>query len=105
VSEQADKLLTIAEVAQTLRLHENTVRTFISRGEIPASRLGKQYRVRASALADYVDARNVRANAADLVERTTLSQGIPHRVDDPAVLMRVAALVGTQPAKAADDAA
>ncbi|HSH22586.1 MAG TPA: helix-turn-helix domain-containing protein [Acidimicrobiales bacterium] len=57
--EQADELLTITEVAQKLRLHENTVRTFISRGDIPASRLGKQYRVRASVLDAYVDEQGV----------------------------------------------
>jgi len=37
-----------------------------------------------------------RADAQALVERTTAAQGLPLRVEDPAVLARVAAIIHTQ---------
>ena len=37
-----DELLTVAEVAQTLRLNPQTVRNMIDRGEIPAIRVGSR---------------------------------------------------------------
>jgi transcriptional regulator with XRE-family HTH domain len=48
---------------------------------------------------------NDATDAHDLVARTTTAQGLPEQVTDPATLNRVAALVGTQPARVDDDAA
>lgn len=40
-----DELLTTEEVAQILKVQPITVRTYISRGELPAVSLGGSYRV------------------------------------------------------------
>jgi len=38
-------LLTVAEVADYLRVAERTVREMIDRGDIPAAKIGKAYRI------------------------------------------------------------
>jgi excisionase family DNA binding protein len=40
-----DKFLTIAEVSQTLRLKPQTLYKMIKEGEIPAVRVGSQWRI------------------------------------------------------------
>ena len=39
------KLLTLREVCERLRLHENTVREYINEGKIPAIKLDRVWRV------------------------------------------------------------
>jgi excisionase family DNA binding protein len=43
-----DKLLTIKEVAERLRVHEVTVRRYIAKGTVPAVKIGGGVRVRES---------------------------------------------------------
>ncbi len=50
-----DSLLTIKEVAATLRLAEKTVYAMASAGEIPAFKIRGQWRVRTSELKRWVD--------------------------------------------------
>jgi excisionase family DNA binding protein len=48
-----DELLTVAEVARRLKLHEETIRRYIREGRLRAIRLGRTqagYRIRASAV-------------------------------------------------------
>src|SRR5688572_16896763 len=40
------KYMTVPEVASELRLTEQTVRDLIKRGDIPALKIGKQYRIK-----------------------------------------------------------
>lgn len=49
-----EQLLTIAEVASTLRLDAYTVRRYIGRGVIPAVRVGQQLRVEPAELRAYL---------------------------------------------------
>ncbi len=49
-----DKLLTTNEVAKRLQLHHNTVIRHIRSGSLPATKVGKAYRIRESALAALV---------------------------------------------------
>lgn len=51
----AEDFLTVPEVAARLRVSSNTVRRMIAAGELPAVRLGKQYRIEASQLQATVD--------------------------------------------------
>jgi len=44
---------------------------------------------------------DLRAAAQALVERTAVGRGLPAAIKDPAVLARVAALVGPRPSAAA----
>lgn len=47
-------LLTAAEVAEQLRVSTMTIYRLIRRGELPAVRVGRNYRVRASDLESYL---------------------------------------------------
>lgn len=49
-------LLTVAEVAGTLRVSNMTVYRLIKSGELPAIRVGKNLRIRRQDLADYLAA-------------------------------------------------
>ena len=46
-------LYTVDEVAERLNLHVKTVRKFIRDGRLPAKRIGKEYRITASALDEF----------------------------------------------------
>jgi excisionase family DNA binding protein len=41
-----DEVLTIKEVAALLQLHPKTIGRLIKRGELPAQRIGRQWRMR-----------------------------------------------------------
>lgn len=60
------QLLTAAEVAGTLRVSTMTVYRLIRRGELPAVRVGRNYRVRASDLEAYLDGQVVDPGTVDL---------------------------------------
>jgi excisionase family DNA binding protein len=45
-----DEYLTVAEVAERLKLNQQTVRNWIDQGSLPAVRVGRRVRVRRSAL-------------------------------------------------------
>ena len=49
-----DRLLTVAEVAATMRVSNMTVYRLIKSGELPAIRLGKTYRVLESEVERYL---------------------------------------------------
>ena len=49
-------LLTVAEVADLLRVSNMTVYRLIKGGQIGAIRVGKNYRIRGRELSDYIDA-------------------------------------------------
>lgn len=50
----AERIYSLDEAAQWLGLHRNTVKKWIARGELVASRPGKQYRIRQSDLDDFL---------------------------------------------------
>jgi excisionase family DNA binding protein len=56
----AGNLLTVSEVAHAMRVSNMTVYRLIKRGEIPAVRIGKNYRIREAAVERYLVARSVR---------------------------------------------
>lgn len=51
-----DRLLTVAEVAEHMRVSNMTVYRLIKGGTLPALRVGKNYRIRTRDLAAYLDA-------------------------------------------------
>ena len=55
-------LLTTAEVAQFLRLKEETIRRRIKAGKIPAFRVGKEFRVKASELNELLESKRIAGN-------------------------------------------
>jgi excisionase family DNA binding protein len=57
--EAGDRLLTVAEVAATMRVSNMTVYRLIKAGDLPAIRVGKNYRIRESDVDRYLDQRQV----------------------------------------------
>ena len=47
-SSSEDSFLTVAEVAETLKLNQQTVRNWIDKGSLPALRVGRRVRIRRS---------------------------------------------------------
>ncbi|HEX6331927.1 MAG TPA: helix-turn-helix domain-containing protein [Actinomycetota bacterium] len=54
-----DHLLTVAEVAATMRVSNMTVYRLIKSGDLPAIRVGKNYRIRESDMDRYLEQRQV----------------------------------------------
>lgn len=54
-----DRLLTVSEVAATMRVSNMTVYRMIKSGDLPALRVGKNYRIRESDVGDYLANRSV----------------------------------------------
>lgn len=55
-----DRLLTVAEVAAHMRVSNMTVYRLIKSGQLPALRVGKNFRIRGTDLAAYLDASRTR---------------------------------------------
>ena len=53
-------LLTVAEVANAMRVSNMTVYRLIKNGELPAVRVGKNYRLRETDLERFLEERSVR---------------------------------------------
>ncbi|MCA1783932.1 MAG: helix-turn-helix domain-containing protein [Intrasporangiaceae bacterium] len=64
----SDQLLTAAEVADQLRVSTMTVYRLIRRGELPAVRVGRNYRVRDRDLAAFLEAQVVDPTTMDLAD-------------------------------------
>jgi excisionase family DNA binding protein len=54
-----DRLLTVGEVAATMRVSNMTVYRLIKGGQLPAIRVGKNYRIRESDVDRYLSERSV----------------------------------------------
>lgn len=63
-----ERLLTAAEVAEDLRVSTMTVYRLIRRGDLPAVRVGRNYRVRVADLETYLSEQIVDPATMDLSE-------------------------------------
>jgi excisionase family DNA binding protein len=59
-----DRLLTVAEVATTMRVSNMTVYRLIKNGDLPALRVGKNYRIRESDVDVFLSDRSVQVEGA-----------------------------------------
>jgi excisionase family DNA binding protein len=59
-----DRLLTVAEVAATMRVSNMTVYRLIKSGDLAALRVGKNYRIRESDVDAYLSDRSVQVEGA-----------------------------------------
>lgn len=59
-----DRLLTVGEVAATMRVSNMTVYRLIKNGDLPALRVGKNYRIRESDVDGYLSDRSVQVEGA-----------------------------------------
>ncbi|CAM3394614.1 helix-turn-helix domain-containing protein [Corallococcus sp. ZKHCc1 1396] len=57
----SDEILTLPEVAQLLKVAEKTVYTMAQKGELPAFKVGGQWRFRRANLDSWIDAKTRRA--------------------------------------------
>lgn len=64
-SKELPPIMTIADVAEYLGLHELTVRRLAREGAIPALKLGRQWRVKRDLLEKWIENRSL-DNIADL---------------------------------------
>ena len=55
-AEPAETFLTVAEVAEMLKLNQQTVRNWIDQGSLPALRVGRRVRIKQSDLQRILDA-------------------------------------------------
>jgi excisionase family DNA binding protein len=62
--EAGDRLLTVAEVAATMRVSNMTVYRLIKNGDLKALRVGKNYRIRESDVESYLSERSVQVEGA-----------------------------------------
>lgn len=74
-------LLTAAEVAARLRVSAMTIYRLIHRGELPAVRVGRNYRVRVEDLQSYLDGQVVGAGDLDGLEPDGLDHDGPGRAE------------------------
>ena len=58
-------MLTIADVAKYLRLHELTVRRLAREGELPAFKIGRQWRIKRTLLETWVVERTGKGSLGD----------------------------------------
>ena len=56
----ADKMLTVGEVAEVMRVSNMTVYRLIKSGELAAVRVGKNYRIRESDISRYLTEQSVK---------------------------------------------
>ena len=60
-----DRLLTVAEVAEAMRVSNMTIYRLIKSGQLPAVRVGKNYRIRESDVDRYLSERFVRSEGVE----------------------------------------
>ncbi|GHV14279.1 helix-turn-helix domain-containing protein [Clostridia bacterium] len=51
---EVEKWSSIDDVAEHIQVHKDTIRLWIKRGEIPAHKMGKQWRFRISEIDDWI---------------------------------------------------
>jgi len=61
----SDRLLTVGEVAETMRVSNMTVYRLIKSGQLAAIRVGKNYRIRESDVDRYLSERSVRVDGQE----------------------------------------
>jgi excisionase family DNA binding protein len=80
------EFLTVAEVAQTLKLNQQTVRNWIDQGTLPAVRVGRRVRIRRSDLERKLEEGATMGQAARRASTTAEDfwGGEPIGIDEPA---------------------
>jgi len=58
--ESVESLLTVKEVAETLKVTERTVYNLIERGDIPRVKVGRAVRIRREDMKDYIERQSER---------------------------------------------
>lgn len=79
-----DEFLTVAEIAQTLKLNQQTVRNWIDKGTLPAFRIGRRVRIARSDFERFVDGGYTRAAkiSGDATGPQTFWEGSEESVGD-----------------------
>lgn len=59
MAQEQNRFMTVAEVAQLMRVSTMTVYRLIKAGDLPAVRVGKSYRIRETDINGYLDSRYI----------------------------------------------
>ncbi|HEX2842276.1 helix-turn-helix domain-containing protein [Hyphomicrobium sp.] len=93
----SDSLVTVEQAAELLNLHPKTVLRYIRDGRLPATRIGKSYRIARANLDAFAGVANGRSETAGDV-RTTCIVDIPEvsvdRAERMATFLHAAAMTG-----------
>ncbi|MFN3623447.1 MAG: helix-turn-helix domain-containing protein [Hyphomicrobium sp.] len=76
-------IVTVEQAAVQLKLHPKTVLRYIRNGLLPATRIGKSYRIERAKLAEFAGVASGHADAAKDV-RTTCIVDVPHMTPESA---------------------
>jgi excisionase family DNA binding protein len=86
-------LYTVDEVAERLDLHVKTVRRFIRDGRLPAKRIGKEYRITASALDEFAGAARPAEHPAPRTRQVIVSSIVDVDAISPDDSQRITTLI------------
>lgn len=93
----SDVLVTVEQAAEQLKLHPKTVLRHIRSGRLPATRIGKSYRIDQARLDAFAGVASGHAEAADEVRATCIVE-IPHmtieRAERTATFLNAVAMTG-----------
>jgi excisionase family DNA binding protein len=96
-----DEFLTVAEIAERLKMNEQTIRNWIDRGELPAVRLGaRRIRVRAGDLEKFIAESSAARVPSEESARKTFTEAVEEAIRakgqaDEAVALRRLATAST----------
>jgi excisionase family DNA binding protein len=79
----SDEFLTVAEIAQTLRLNEQTIRNWINTGTLPAVHIGRRVRITRADLERVIERGYLRGNTADAARGQAFWDSEQHAPDLP----------------------
>lgn len=79
MKDDRDNILTVKEVAEFLKLSTRTVKRMIQRNDLPAFKVGGQWRVSESRLAEWLRGRE---NTSDIARRPQGLNGQPPEISD-----------------------
>jgi len=60
-----EKIYTVMEAREYLKVSDSTIRRLIRAGQIKVQRLGREYRITESAIKDFLDSQNQRGKIDD----------------------------------------
>ncbi|QAA32187.1 helix-turn-helix domain-containing protein [Clostridium manihotivorum] len=67
-----DQFYTIDKIAEILGMHHKTIRKFITEGKLPASKVGKQWRISGHDLSTFMEKNNVNISDKEISEESNI---------------------------------
>ncbi|EKQ57982.1 MULTISPECIES: helix-turn-helix domain-containing protein [unclassified Clostridium] len=77
-----NQFYTIDKIAEILGMHHKTIRKFITEGKLPASKVGKQWRISGHDLSLFMEKNNVNINEKKISEESSIDFVINGEVEE-----------------------